>query len=154
VSNDLAPKDPDVPAVYEIDWQDELVIEADRSRTFSTGDVVRAQRDTGWYYECTTAGRTSAHYPQWPREAEVTVTDGSVTWTARHPDDASVPSVSSADWTVPAGLTLDSQQEQGMVTYITLSGGTDGVDYDVLCSMTPSSGNVIEQTIVVKVRAQ
>lgn len=152
--SELASKDPDVSAVYEIDWELELVSQAERSRYFSSGEVVRAQIDTGWYYECTTAGRTSRHYPVWPRSSGETVEDGTVTWTARHPDDASVPSVSSAVWTVPSGLTLDSQQEQGMVTYITLSGGTDGEDYEVLCRMTPTSGNVVEQTITIPVRAQ
>jgi hypothetical protein len=41
-----------------------------------------------------------------------------------------------------------------MLTHIVLSGGTDGVDYEVLCRMTPTSGNVKEKTITVKVRAQ
>jgi hypothetical protein len=151
---DLDTKDPDVPATYSIDWHDQLIIEAFREYAFAQGAFVQAQRDTGFYYECTTAGRTSRNYPQWPRESGETVTDGSLVWTCRHPSSSTVPSVSSVDWTVPAGLTKDSQSESGTLANVVLSGGTDGVDYEVLCRMTPSSGSVIEQTIVVKVRAQ
>lgn len=150
----LDPKDPDVAATYEIDWLEQLVGSADRSETFAEGDFVLAQTDTGWYYECTIAGRTSAHYPTWPRADAETVRDGSVVWTCRHPDDASVPSVQSAAWTVPDGLTLDAQVESGYITQVTLSGGIDGVDYEILCRMTPTAGSAIERTITIPVRAQ
>lgn len=154
-SNTLAAKDPDVAAIYSIDWHDQLVQEAKRDFTFeTTGVYVQPQFGTGFYYECTTAGRTAKHYPaRWPRAAGETVQDGSVVWTARAPG-AAIPSVQSASWTVPSGLTLDSQQELGSVTYITLSDGTDGEDYEVLCRMTPTSGPVMEQTIIIPVRAQ
>jgi hypothetical protein len=150
----LDPKDPNVPATYSIDFHDAVVREPRRDYDFTAAQFVRPQKGTGFYYECTTAGRTSAHYPQWPRAASETVTDGSVVWTARHPTASSIPSISSVTWTVPTGITKDSQSEVGRVAFVTLSGGTDGVDYDILCRMTPSSGNVIEQTITVQVRAQ
>lgn len=147
-------KDPDVPAEYVIDWSDVLVDAAPRSRDVAAGVFVRAQRDTGWYYECTVAGRTAAHYPDWPRAEGATVQDGSAQWTARHPNDSTIPAVQSAAWTVPAGITKDSQSEAGFLTRITLSGGTDGEDYEIICTMTPTVGNPVEQTIVVPVRAQ
>lgn len=151
----VAAKDPDTPSTYSIDWSSRLVDAAPRETDVGVGVFVRAQFDTGFYYESTVAGRTARHYPiRWPRAAAETAQDGSVTWTCRHPDDATVPSVSSTVWTVPAGLTKESQTEDGFVTYITLSAGTDGVDYDVTCRMTPSSGNVIEQTITIPVRSQ
>jgi hypothetical protein len=150
----LAAKDPNVPATYSIDFHDAIVREPKRDYDFTTAQFVRAQRPTGFYYECTTAGRTSAHYPTWPRAAAETVTDGSVVWTARHPTGSTIPTMSSVTWTVPSGIVKDSQSEVGLVAFITLSGGTDGVDYDILCRMTPSSGNVVEQTITVPVRAQ
>jgi hypothetical protein len=149
----LGPKDPDVAVTYSIDWHDLIVREAKRDFDFDEAELVRPQRGTGFYYQCTTAGRTSADYPTWPRADGETVNDGSVVWTTRAPS-ASIPSVSAAVWTVPTGLTLDSQAEIGSVTYITLSGGTDGVDYEVTCLMTPSVGNEAEKTIVVPVRTQ
>jgi len=152
---ELDAKDPDVPATYSIDWHDQLITPAFREYNFETGNFVQAQPDTGWYLECTTAGRTARHYPtRWPRAAGQTVQDGSVVWTCRHPSTSNVPTVQSATWTVPDGLTLDSQSETDSVTNIVLSGGIDGLDYDVLCRMTPSVGSVIEKTITVRVRAQ
>src|SRR5688572_21302587 len=140
----LDAKDPDEPGTYTIDWHDELVIEAFREHAFAQGVFVQAQRDTGFYYECTTAGRTGRNYPHaWPRAAGETVNDGSVVWTARHPSSSNVPQVASAVWTVPSGLTQDSQSESGTLTNIVLSGGTDGVDYEVLCRMTPTVGSVV-----------
>lgn len=150
----LAPKDPDEPATYSIDFHDEVVIDAKRDYNFTAAEIVRPQRGTGFYYECTTAGRTSAHYPTWPRASGQTVNDGSVVWTARHPTGSSIPTISSVTWTLPSGITKDSQTEAGLVAFITVSDGTDGVDYEIVCTMTPSIGNVIEQTITIPVRAQ
>lgn len=150
----LDSKDPDVAAQYTIDWHDALIGQPLRAMPFAAGAFVQAQSDTGWYYECTTAGRTGAHYPSWPRAAGETVQDGSVVWTARHPSSSSVPAVASAAWSVPSGITKDSQSESGVLTHIVLSGGTDGEDYEITCRMTPTVGNPIEQTITVPVRSQ
>lgn len=151
----LAAKDPDVAEQYTIDWQDRLILQPLREMAFAASAVVQAQDDTGFYYECTTAGRTGRNYPNaWPRADGETITDGSLVWTARHPSSASVPSVASAVWTVPSGITKDAQSELGALTHIVLSGGTDGVDYDILCRMTPTVGNIVEQTITIQVRAQ
>lgn len=154
--SDLDPKDPNVPATYSIDWHDELVNQAYRERAFTSGSFVQAPRDTGFYYECTTAGRTGRNYPaQWPIAAGETVQDGSLVWTCRHPTGANVPNISSVTWTVPSGLNQDSASiEGGVIANITVSGGTDGVDYEVLCRMTPNVGAARERTITVKVRAQ
>jgi len=150
----LDPKDPDVPATYSINWRRRLIGPALRETEFVLAAVVRPERTTGFYYSCTTAGLTAESYPEsWPTIAGQEVRDGSAVWTAVHPDDASVPSVQSAVWTVPTGITKDSQSESGTHTHITLSGGTDGVDYDLTCRMTPTSGNAIDQTITVPVRS-
>ena len=151
----VAAKDPDVAAQYWIDFHDELVQEASRRTDFASGLILYYPMDTGFYYEVTTAGRTSGHYPSaLPREAGQTVADGSAILTCRHPSTVTIAEVSSVVWTVPSGLTKDSQSESGTVAYITVSGGTDGVDYDVLCRMTPTAGSIIEQTITIPVRAQ
>ena len=153
--SELSPKDPDVAAEYSIDWYDELVDEAARDTAFEEGELARAQRETGWVYECTTPGRTSAHWPtQWARAEGQTTQDGSLVWTARHPDTAATAGIQSVSWEVPSGLTFDSQREVGAVAFVTVSGGTDGVDYDVLCRLTPTVGDVIEKTITIPVRSQ
>lgn len=151
----LDAKDPNVSAEYGIDFHDAVVVEAARRTSFAQGAIVHYPRDTGFYYEVTTAGRTSSHYPaQLPRAAGETLQDGSAVLTCRLPSEVSLAAISSVDWTADAGITVASQRTDGLVAYVTLSGGTDGVDYDVLCRMTPSSGNIIEKTIVVPVRAQ
>lgn len=148
-------KDPDISAEYWIDFHDGIVQEATRRTRFEAGVVAYYPLDSGFYYEVTTAGRTGSHYPQaLPRAAGETVSDGSAILTCRHPDDVTIPEVSSATWTVPSGITLASQREVGTIAYITLSGGTDGEDYEILCRMTPTAGNVVEQTITIPVRSQ
>lgn len=148
-------KDPDVSAEYFVDFHDAIVQEAERRAYFAAGVFLYFPRDTGFYYEVTTAGKLGAHYPyELPRAAGETVNDGSAVLTCRHPDVATIPEVSSVDWTVPTGITEASSRVDGSRAYITLSGGTDGVDYDVLCRMTPTTGNIVEQTITVPVRAQ
>lgn len=148
-------KDPDVPAEYWVDFFEEIAQEAERGLIVALGDKLYFPRDPAWLFEVTTAGRLSRFYPSSiPRAAGQTLNDGSAVLTCRHPDDVTVPEVSSVAWTVPSGLTKDSQRESGSRAYVTLSGGTDGVDYEVVCRMTPTAGNVIEQTITVPVRAQ
>lgn len=148
-------KDPDVSAEYWVDFHDAIVQEANRRTEFAAAVILYFPRDTGFYYEVTTAGRTGDHYPyNLPRAAAETVSDGSAVLTCRHPSSVTIPEVSSVVWTVPTGLTNVSQRIDGTRAYITLSGGTDGADYDVLCRMTPTAGNIVEQTITIPVRAQ
>lgn len=151
----LDAKDPDVAAEYWVDFFEEIVQEAERSAEFDAGVILYYPQDPAWLFEVTTAGRLSRFYPQaLPREAAQTLVDGSAVLTCRHPGTVTIPEVSSVTWTVPSGITKDSQREVGTRAYITLSGGTDGVDYDVLCRMTPTAGAVVEQTITIPVRAQ
>lgn len=152
----LEEKDPNVAKEYFVNFQDELVQEALRDEYFEVGDILFFPRLGGaWYFEVTTAGQTDVHYPQSiPRAAGETLQDGSAVLTCRHPDDVTIAEVSSVVWTVPSGLTKDSQREFRTKAYVTVSGGTDGVDYEVLCRMTPSAGSVVEQTITIPVRAQ
>jgi hypothetical protein len=153
--SELAAKDPDVAAEYDIDFHDELVTEAPRRQWLDLDTVVFYPQVDGWYFQVTTAGRTGTNYPSAiPRASGETVTDGSVVLLCKHPNDASVALINSADWTVPLGITKDSQRQVRARAFATFSGGTDGVDYDVLCRITPSAGPPIERTITIPVRAQ
>ncbi len=73
--------------------------------------------------------------------------------------------ISTTDWTVPTGLTKDSENESSVtskgVTYavntvacIWLSSGTDGTDYEVACKITTSDSRTLEHTITIRVRNQ
>lgn len=65
-------------------------------------------------------------------------------------------SLSSAAWaSTPAGLTLTPiEPVSANVAQCNISGGTAGVAYAVTCTATMASGQVIEQTITLKVRQQ
>jgi len=150
----LAIKDPQAAITYSINWRKALVNEAVRETEFAADAVVQPQRTTGFYYKCTVAGMTALRYPNWGRAENEQFNDGSVTWLTIRPEDAAVPTIQSAVWTVPAGLVKDAQTEDDTHAHVTLSGGVHGVDYMVLCRITPTAGNPIERTITVKVRNQ
>lgn len=149
----VRPKDPDVPATYAVEVSEALIPEAARGQEYGVGDVTRAQRDTGFLYRCTVAGRTSRQYPvAWPRASGEKILDGSLEWEAVRPADANPPVIDSVTWTVPTGLTLDSQEEEAHIARATFSGGTAGKDYDVHVRIVPTVGDPIEQTITIPVR--
>lgn len=151
----VAPKDPDQAATYEIEVIDLFMRDAYRGYQFSLTEFVKAPRDTGFYFECTKAGRTADSYPvSWPRREGETIKDGSAEWTSVHPDNALVVTVSTVVWSIPTGLTLDSQSHSGHIVRGTFSGGSDGVDYDVTATITPSTGNPEDYTITIPVREQ
>jgi hypothetical protein len=60
--------------------------------------------------------------------------------------------ISSVSWTVPSGITKDSESNTNTVASLVLSGGTAGVDYEIVCQITTANGIVEEQSIVVPVR--
>lgn len=151
----LAAKDPDVAAEYFIDFHDELIALADRRTWLEAGVVVYYLNDSGWYYETTTAGRTAARVPtKLPQADGETVKDGSAVLTCRHPGSTGVPSIASAVWTLPAGVSLDLQREVRTKAFFTVSGGEDGQNYDITVRVTASDGRRFDQTVTVPVRSQ
>mgnify|MGYP001572496141 CR=1 FL=1 len=55
-------------------------------------------------------------------------------------------------WTVPTGITKDSQSNTTTTATAWLSGGTNGTDYDVACKITTAGGRTDERTIRLQVR--
>lgn len=154
----VAAKDPDRAKSYSIDVFEAFVSEAHRQTEFAVGDVVHAPRDTGLLYVCSysksDAGRTAQYYPEWPRIAGEVVRDGTVEWTATEPADANEATILSVVWAADTGLTVDSQSESAHVATVTVSGGVDGVDYELVATITPSAGNPRDVTLLVPVRSQ
>ena len=71
--------------------------------------------------------------------------------------------ISSATWTVPSGITKDSDNTDAVtiagvsygantVAAIWLSGGTAGAAYDIVCQITTSDSRTLDKTITVPVR--
>ena len=59
-------------------------------------------------------------------------------------------SISSHTVTVAAGLTKDSDTENGGIVTLWLSGGTAGVDYIVSCLINTSMGRTEERSILIR----
>jgi hypothetical protein len=55
-------------------------------------------------------------------------------------------------WTVPAGITKDSQSNTTTVATVVISGGTAGANYDVSCKITTAGGRTDERTFRLQVR--
>lgn len=55
-------------------------------------------------------------------------------------------------WTVPAGLTLESQSNSTTTATAWISGGSAYDDYDVACKITTAGGRIDERTIRLQVR--
>lgn len=145
-------KDPNVNRAFEIDYERELVLPPRRAADFFSGDIVRPHIATGFLYECTTAGKTAQYFPVWPRAAGATVQDGSAVWTARHPYSPTLPTIASAQWIVPGGLSLVSQSEQRFVASATIGGGVVGVVYTLTCRITTTNGRQVDQSIDILVQ--
>jgi hypothetical protein len=150
----LAPKDPDTDIEYAIDARRLVYAEMRRDWPYEAGAITKAPRHTGYYYEATTAGETKHNWPTLPRAALETVSDGSVVWTARHPDDSALASVASVAWSVDDGISVVAERFESGIIYPTLSGGTDGVDYDLTARITWSTGQVEDVTVTIPVRSQ
>lgn len=152
----LEAKDPDDDKEYWIDFRDQIVTEALPQTDYDAAQILFFAQDTGFYYEVTTAGRTGLSYPRnLPKVSGQTVNYGSCVLTCRHPSAVTLPSISAA-WAIdPSGdLAVASQRIDGFVAFVTLEDGTDGVDYEVTCRITPSVGNPIDKTITIQVRPQ
>ena len=82
------------------------------------------------------------------------VLDYALDWDATNPGPylESGETVSTATWTVPSGITKDSQAETTTVTTITLSGGTVNTDYVLTVLMVTTSGREVERSFRVLVR--
>lgn len=87
---------------------------------------------------------------RWPYKDPDEVLDYEFDWSARLADDT----ISAVTWTVPAGLTKDSQSVTGAVAVVWLSGGTDGEAYDIGCRVETAGGRTYDETIRLPVRTR
>lgn len=151
-------KDPDDAVEYGIDFEEHIVAEAVRQCFFPAGVILRYPRDTGFYYEVTKAGKTSSYYPDaLPRAEDVEVADGSCVMTCRHPASVNLAVIDGNSWSVVSGgsdLVIASERVDGMRVFATMTGGTDGLDYEILCRIHTSTGLTIDATRTLRVRSQ
>jgi hypothetical protein len=73
-------------------------------------------------------------------------------WTTYLNDGATI---STSTWTVPAGLTVVTDQIKtgNLITQVKFSGGTHGTDYECLNRVTTSDGETLDLTGILRVRS-
>ena len=55
--------------------------------------------------------------------------------------------IASVAWTVPAGLTMESQSHTATVATVWLAGGEVGATYTVVCEVTTAAGRTDDRTL-------
>ncbi len=60
--------------------------------------------------------------------------------------------ISSATWTVPAGLTIHNQSHSSDTAYVWLEGGTAGSTYPASCRIVTTGGRIDDRTIQIIVK--
>jgi hypothetical protein len=63
-----------------------------------------------------------------------------------------IDTISSVTWTVPAGLTLQSQTNTATAATVWLAGGTIDTDYVVTCRIQTAAGRIDERAFTVMVK--
>lgn len=138
---------------YAADFTGHCVRFREPDTAYAQNVIVQPKRGTGLQYKATTAGVTGTDEPRWPTTAAQTVTDGSVVWTAEAVTTGSqIRTLSSAAWTASSGITVGSPSTLGTRSVVLVSGGTDGQDYDLVCTGMCSDGTYPVVSLRVKVR--
>ncbi len=78
------------------------------------------------------------------------VVDYDLSWAEQMTEDADT--VATSNWTVPAGITKDSQSNTTTRTKLWVSGGTVGQSYDCLNRITTGGGRTFDQTVKLKMK--
>ncbi len=60
--------------------------------------------------------------------------------------------IATSNWTVPSGITRDSQSNTTTRTKVWLSGGTTGQTYTLLNRITTAGGRTLDQSIKLKMK--
>ena len=62
--------------------------------------------------------------------------------------------IATSTWTVPSGLTKDSDTSTDTTTTVWLSGGTENRDYEVVNTIVTAAGRTRDKTITINCRAR
>ena len=145
-------KDPAEAVIKFLDWFNLCANFWRPNEQYTTNEFVRPPKATGYSYQATTGGTSSATQPKWPITG--TVADGSVIWTTNAASTNGLAAISAPSASAPTGITAGSlavvETTKLQVTY---SGGTDGQDYDVAFTVTVNGQTRIgRQRVLVRTR--
>lgn len=88
-------------------------------------------------------------YMSLPEKNPGAVLDFAVDWTNWM---AAGDALATVTWTVPSGITKESETEDGAKCIIWLRGGTAGQNYTLTCAITTTQGREDSRRIVIKVK--
>lgn len=87
---------------------------------------------------------------RWPSKDPDEELDFRIDWSAWLAGDT----ITSATWTVPAGLTKGTEARDDSTTTVWLSGGTDNTDYKIGCRIETAAGRTFDHAVMLEVRGR
>ena len=88
---------------------------------------------------------------KWDAKDPDEVLDYLLDWSARIPNGDAI---ATSTWTVPSGITKDSDSHTETTTTIWLSGGTLDETYALTNRITTTGGRTMDQTVSIKIKAK
>lgn len=91
----------------------------------------------------------------WPSKDPNEVLDYVIDWNSSdepNPGWAVNDTIATSSWTVPVGITKDSDSHGNTTTTIWLSGGTLGETYTLVNRITTVGGRTLDQTVRIKIK--
>jgi hypothetical protein len=89
---------------------------------------------------------------RWPDKDPADVLDYALDWSDQLSLTSPADTISSATWTVPAGLTAGAQSVLGGVATIWLSAGVAGTDYTITCRIVTAGARTLERSVMLFVK--
>jgi hypothetical protein len=89
---------------------------------------------------------------RWPDKDPADVLDYALDWSDQLALTSPSDTISSATWTVPAGLTAGAQFVVGGLATIWLSGGVAGTDYTITCRIVTAGARTLERSVILYVK--
>ena len=86
----------------------------------------------------------------WPPKDPDEVLDYSIDWSEVLAEDEDT--IDDVVWSFPAGITKDSQSEDGGLATVWISGGTAGIKYEIGCRMVTAGLRTYDRTVSLSVR--
>lgn len=87
---------------------------------------------------------------EWPSKDPDEVLDYQLDWSGRLGSDT----IATSSWTVPAGITKNSDTNTATVTTIWLSSGTLNSSYELQNRVTTTGGRTMDQTVRIRIKAK
>jgi frataxin-like iron-binding protein CyaY len=87
---------------------------------------------------------------RWPNKDPNEVLDYAIDWSQRLAGDI----IDTSTFTVPSGIVINSQSKTNTMTTVWLSGGSEGVTYDILNRIITNGGRTMDQTVELRVKSK